>query len=544
VATEDAGAAYQSASILALGAQARAITTYSVLGDVMTAILYLRVPSIMEKKGSMKGTVLSLAVANSASWIPLILAMILSRHIGPGLMIALCAINLLPGRLLVPARDSWIASLVPPAELGNHVGWRTTINTATYLIIFFIMGHVLDTFIYNVSTGFCIVFSVAFSATLFSLLTYGGTQDHPKTYDNHNSYENQSIKYSFIDFLKEVKSGRSGKIVQYIVLLQAAVNLCSPLFVVYMINELNFSYLMYAAVIGSEFVGKILSSLFWGRSSDKIGDIPVVVLVSFIIPLVPLLWILSPNVIYLVIVQLLSGVAWAGYDISTWSWMHKNISPDKKPRYLTYVYSLNYFSKAAGASIGILLLGLNWQFWGSSILGLFFVSGILRFIIALFCQSGFRNMVETADQFSASEPNRANTAATDYTDKVYREGMYHRPELRAAYRKDADARSGNRGSGETGEQGKRGLLYRPQEWAAYRKDAEARSGNRGSGETDEQGKRGLLYRPQEWAAYRKGAEVRADTQVSGNMKQNQKQGLLKGTPWTRAPFFNPYSSTW
>ena len=119
-------------------------------------------------------------------------------------------------------------------------------------------------------------------------------------------------------------------------------------------------------------------------------------------------------------------------------------------------------------------------------------------------------MVETADQFSASEPNRANTAVTDYTGKVYREGMYHRPEVRAAYRKDVETLSGNRGSGEAGEQGKRGLLYRPQEWAAYRK----------------------------------GAEARADTQGSGNMKQNQKQGLLKGTPWTRAPFFNPYSSTW
>ena len=458
----------------------------------------------MERAGSIKGTVISLATINALTWVPLILAMILSRHIGPALMIALCAINLLPGRLMIPARDSWIASLVPSAELGNHVGWRTTINTAAYLIIFFSMSHVLDTFSFNIAIGFVIVFSVAFGATLFSLLTYSRVQDRTKSYDN------QVSKYSFMDFLHEVKSRKSGKVIQYIVLLQAAVNLCSPLFVVYMINELNFSYLMYAAVVGSEFVGKILSSLFWGRCSDRIGDIPVVILVSFIVPLIPLLWILSPNVIYLVAVQLLSGIAWAGYDISTWSWMHKNVSPDKKPRYLTYVFSLNSFAKAAGASIGIFLLGLNLQFWGSSILGLFFVSGLLRFVIALFSVSGLRSIAESSEHFSESELNHAGVNTTRGTSKVYREGMY----------------------------------YRPEEWESYRRDAEARSYARRREEASEQGKRGLLYRPQEWESYWKGAKVRPNSGRNVNEGLNQKRGLLQHTPWTRAPFFNPYSSSW
>ena len=492
----------------------------------------------MERAGSIKGTVLSLALINAATWVPLILAMILSKHIFPALMIALCAINLVPGRLMVPARDSWIASLVPPAELGHHIGWRTTITTATYLIIFFIMGHVLDTFSSNAPLGFGIVFSVAFSGTLFSLFNYGKTQDQPK------SQSNQISKYSFNDFLHEAKDGRTTKVIQYVVLLQAAVQLCSPLFVVYMIDELKFSYLMYAAVVGSEFVGKILSSLFWGRYSDKFGDIPVVVLVSFIIPLIPLFWILSPNIIYLIAVQLLSGIVWAGYDISTWGWMHKNIAPDKKPRYLTYIYSLNSFSKAAGASIGILLLSLNIQFLGSSILGLFFISGLLRFIIAVCTVFGLRDIVESAEQTGEGGLNPVDTSATNGTGKVYREGMYHRPQEWAAYRQDAENRLRAQRRKELGEEEKRGLLYRPQEWAAYRQNAENRAHAQRRKELGEEEKRGLLYRPQEWAAYRQNAEARPFSQGDAKGKMDQKQGLLQRTPWVRAPFFNPYSSSW
>lgn len=180
VASEDAAAAYQSPSLLAMGASARNVTMFSLLGDLMTAVLYLRIPSLMERSGSMKRSVFPLALVNAITWIPLILVMLVTDSALPSIMMVLCAINLMPGRLMIPARDSWIASLVPAEVLGSHVGLRTAITTITYLIVFFSMGQMLDVFGTHAATGFGVAFSMAFIAALLSISTYSRIQDHPK----------------------------------------------------------------------------------------------------------------------------------------------------------------------------------------------------------------------------------------------------------------------------------------------------------------------------------------------------------------------------
>lgn len=500
----------------------------------------------MEKTGSMKRTVFPLALVNVVTWIPLIFAMLFASSIGPAVMITLCAFNLVPGRLMVPARDSWISSLVPADVLGRHIGWRTTITTATYLILFFSMGHVLDIFSSQVETGFVIVFSLALIATLLSTSTYEKIQDQPKVFSV------PPVRYKFREFLREVREGESSKVIRYVVLLQAAVHICSPLFVVYMINELNFSYLMFAAVIGSELLGKILSSLLWGRYSDNIGDIPIVILVSFLMPLVPLLWILSSNLIYLILIQLLSGIIWAGFEVGTWSWMHKNTPPDRKPRYLTYVFSLDCFSRSVGAFIGILLLGFNWVFLGSSILGIFLISGLLRFFIALYSLPGLKNMAAEPGELGNGsfegrdvDKNKAATHSSSHggeKDKVNPSRVILRdPQEWAEYRKKAQAESFYRRRGDDNLGQRRGQTHNPQEWEEYRKNAVAR--RRGDDNLGQ--RRGLLHDPQEWAEYRQRAGVQTPSRKSGKEPANQKQGLLsRQHNFARAPFFNPYSASW
>lgn len=220
---------------------------------------------------------------------------------------------------------------------------------------------------------------------------------------------------------------------------------------------------MYAAVIGSELIGKIISSVFWGRCSDKIGNITILTLVSVLMPAVPLLWMLSPNVIYLMLVQLLSGIIWAGFDISTWSWMHKTIPPDRKPRYLTYIFSLNSFSKAAGALIGILLLGLNMEFLGSSILSLFFISGILRLIVAVYALPSLRNMSEPAEQFVYENHNHIEADATHKTDTGNHKDLLYRPQSLAGYGRGSVMQASPPGRSKDSAGQKGGLFYRPQE---------------------------------------------------------------------------------
>ena len=103
---------------------------------------------------------------------------------------------------------------------------------------------------------------------------------------------------------------------------------------------------------------------------------------SYLIPLIPILWLVSSDVVYLVGVQLFSGTVWAGFDICSRRLVYKAASPEKKAGYIVYEKSLIALCQAGGALVGAGLLSFMFPLFGSKILGLFLLSGVLRFAVA------------------------------------------------------------------------------------------------------------------------------------------------------------------
>jgi len=46
-----------------------------------------------------------------------------------------------------------------------------------------------------------------------------------------------------------------------------------------------------------------------GRAADRIGNLKVMYATSVLVPLIPLLWLVSTNLVYLIVVQVFSGLA-------------------------------------------------------------------------------------------------------------------------------------------------------------------------------------------------------------------------------------------
>jgi len=90
-----------------------------------------------------------------------------------------------------------------------------------------------------------------------------------------------------------------------------------------MLIDLHFTYIFFALIFASEFLAKVLIVTFWGKYADKVGNLKVMKIVSFAIPLVPLLWLVSHNVFYLVLVQLFSGACWAGFDLCSGNFIYE-----------------------------------------------------------------------------------------------------------------------------------------------------------------------------------------------------------------------------
>jgi MFS family permease len=61
---------------------------------------------------------------------------------------------------------------------------------------------------------------------------------------------------------------------------------------------------------------------FWGRFSDRLGNRIVMIITSSLIPLLPVLWILSADYAYLFGVQIVSGIAWSGFSLSTANYLY------------------------------------------------------------------------------------------------------------------------------------------------------------------------------------------------------------------------------
>ncbi|MCX6010403.1 MAG: MFS transporter [Chloroflexi bacterium] len=497
VGTEDAVGAFQAPSLIASGAGAQEVSVLSALLNLPIAFLYLKVPSIIKRIGSRKRAAVFLAIVDALTWLPLIAVLFFLGPVAPLWLIVLWVINLIPGALLLPARDNWLADVVPSNGMGQHLAVRTAVSATVYLVMFYIMGYMLDVFTGRLFKGFAIIFLVAFVATFIKAILYS------RIHDSASVVQNQT-EFSVSDFLQETKGEGLRRLVIYISLFNFAVYLCSPLFAVYMVKYLRLSYTTFAVVFSSEFIAKAISAPFWGKYSDKIGNLPIVRRVSYLIPFVPILWLASSNVVYLVCVQLFSGVVWAGFDICSLSLVYKAASPEKRAGYIVYKKSLIALCQAFGALAGAGLLSFMFPVLGNRILGLFLLSGILRFIVA---KAMLPNTREIGEDITTPIPNGVDPPPQALISEEINTGSavpvvkpLPKPADWAQYPRRSTSEATNAKSTIT-VTCRRGLYNRLHDWGDFinplsDKDATTRTYIRAV-----TSRRGLFYRPQDWADY-------------------------------------------
>ncbi|MDO8568261.1 MAG: MFS transporter, partial [Dehalococcoidales bacterium] len=229
------------------------------------------------------------------------------------------------------------------------------------------------------------------------------------------------VRFGLSDFVEETKKGSLGRFIVYVSMLNFAVYLSSPFFAVYMVSELHFSYTTFAVIFSADFIARALSASYWGKYSDRIGALPLLERISYLIPVIPVLWLVSSNVIYLLCIQLFSGVVWAGFEVCSQSLIYKSASPEKRGGYIIYQRGLTMMGQAFGALVGAAIFGFMIPLFGSKILGLFLLSGILRLVVA-------RIILPGMTQDRPPVPERHGPTKTP--------GIYTRPEHWPAYVKN------------------------------------------------------------------------------------------------------------
>jgi MFS family permease len=275
--------------------------------------------------------------------------------------------------------------LVSDRRRGRYFGLRTRLTTIATFVSLAMAGTILHAFDSSGRTyaGFAILFLAALLARAVSVyhLTYlhepAAGAEPP---DMHVSHWWRSL----------VATGAVG-FSTYFALMNAAVGLSAPFFAVYMLRDLELSYLAFMMLAGTSVFAQFLTLTTWGRIADIYGSRLILLVTSMSLPVVPLLWLVTDHFGYLLFCQAVSGFSWSGFTLASGNLLYELVPRSRRAAYVAFHNVGTASGVFAGAMIGaalVFVLPGREAFFSdsgitSNLLYLFALSGLVRAAIAL-----------------------------------------------------------------------------------------------------------------------------------------------------------------
>jgi MFS family permease len=341
------GETYFSAFALYLRASAPEVALLTTLPSFVGALAQL-LSAWAGQRLSRKFLILSGASLQAFLWLPILLLPALFPGHAIALLLAALTLFYAAANLVAPQWTSLMRDLVSDRRRGRYFGHRTRLTTLTSFAALVSSGVILHLFATRGSTylGFATVFALAFvarAASVYHLSFLCEPPDHTPAPDMHVSH-----------WWKALKATGAVGFSLYTVLMNCAVAIASPLFAVYMLRDLEFTYLEFMANTGASVFVQFLTLSTWGRLADVYGSRPVLIASSIAIPAVPALWLVSNDFWYLLAVQCFSGLAWAGFSLSAGNLLFELVPRARRAAYVAFHNVAAAGGIFAGAMVGAL----------------------------------------------------------------------------------------------------------------------------------------------------------------------------------------------
>mgnify|MGYP001160872939 CR=1 FL=1 len=336
---------------------------------------------------SKKFTILTLCVMQGMCWPALLLAGYLDNALIMVIVVMIIYNSVVAAQ--EPPWRAWMGSIVPRPIRGKYFGIRLSISGIVLLVSITLAGIVLDNFSSSGSyTGFVIIFCLALMGRMISL-RYWNKMTEPK-----NNYKEKEEDISSFSQDQSVY-------LKFMVLYQFSVNIIVPLWAVYFLRDIKFSYLEYSYILVSgNFVG-IASHYFWGRFIDKYRSELAAILGGWIMVFMPVLWYVlfylsvEIQLIYSIVLFSIASFAAAGANLGLNNWIldihdHKDVIPfsTRMVRYRGMAIflggiiggGLTMLSVPAGNTVIPIGSSMHYAIFGSSIMRLISMVVITRSI--------------------------------------------------------------------------------------------------------------------------------------------------------------------
>jgi len=375
------GTSYLAAFGVFLGASPFQLGLLASVPQLLASMSQLLVVRLVNAIGSRKGLMVISSAIQGSMWLAAAAMGIFGGPVWLFIMVA-CAFFVF-GLLPAPAWSSLMGDLVPDDYRGKYFGRR---NRSVGLVSFVTMaigGLILEALSPDRSgLGFALIFFVAFLGRMLSVFFLS------RHYDPNLEFSTPGGE-GLIEFLKTSFKTDFGRLALYNSVFHIATFVVAPLFVVYFLETLQFKYWEFTAMVSAAGVSNFVTMRYWGENADRFGNRVVLTASSWVLVTIPLIWYgiwFVPPSWWLpigIIVHVVSGFAWAGFNLSTANYQFDSVSRESRVRLFGHYHLMHGSAMFIGGMIGGLLA--QWVDFGIvELSGIFFallLSAAFRFLV-------------------------------------------------------------------------------------------------------------------------------------------------------------------
>jgi MFS family permease len=275
-----------------------------------------------------------------------------------------------------PAWNTWVEDLVPRRIRARFFAKRSRAQQAALFLALMLAGFVLDAVgAERALRGFAVLFVTGAAARLVSAAILMRMREPIP-------HLAEARVLSPREFAARLRDSHDGRLLGMLLSVQLAVHVAAPYFTPYMLSELELSYSEFTTLLAAAFVARVVALPALGAAARRLGTRRLLWVGAAGIAPLPTLWLVSDSFLWLLAIQMLSGVAWGAFELCTTLAFFEGIDRHERTSMLT----LFNFANALAISLGAVVGGLIWQWLPQGIAVypvLFLVSSTAR-LLSLF----------------------------------------------------------------------------------------------------------------------------------------------------------------
>jgi MFS family permease len=326
------------------------------------------------------------ALFQAACLLPLAFAPLALPDFGAVLLVPIVFLYLCGPNLGAPQWNSLVGDLLPESKRGRFFAQRTKLASVASVAALATAGLVLDAFDRAgfAYWGFVTIFLLAACARCMSAYHLSAMHEPGK--------KTAALEVpNDMNWWRQIRHTNLWKFSLFYAFMQFAVAISGPYFTLYMLRDLSFSYFEFMVITVASVVVQFMTLNRWGRLSDLFGNRLILITTGSLITVIPSLWLVSTNYYWILCVQALSGLSWAGFTLSATAFVF-DLTPSEHRATLFAAHNvLAALAIFLGASLGAVLasqIPAQITIWDNSIAvptplyGLFLCSCLVRMLVA------------------------------------------------------------------------------------------------------------------------------------------------------------------